>query len=308
VIQRRLVSASVKGALFALKHVKGFSSVDLASVLENHIEKLLELPGALRFFPSKAVELEKVLSLIRELHPIHGGAPLVRVGAEGDGGYLVPDDFDGVTACFSPGVSDIAEFELACAVRGLHVFLADASIGAPPVSHPRFSFIQKYVGAITHGNVISLEDWIADSLGDAPGDLILQMDIEGAEYTALLATPIERLRRFRTIIVEFHYLDHLFNANVFPIYNDVFRKLLSTHHCVHIHPNNYCNTISIDGVTMVQMAEFTFLRHDRVFDTTHRGDFPHPLDRDNTDKSHVDLPAAFYRSDAGAHQTPPAQY
>jgi hypothetical protein len=307
VIRRRLVTASVKCALFALKHAGGFSSVDLASILENQIERLLELPPGLRFFPSKAVALEKVSSLIQELHPIQGGAPLVRLGADGDGGYLVPDDFDGVTACFSPGVSDIAEFELACAVRGLRVFLADASITAPPVSHPRFSFIQKYVGAITHGNVISLDDWIADSLGDDAGDLILQMDIEGAEYTALLATPTEHLRRFRTIIVEFHYLDHLFNSNVFPIYNDVFRKLLSTHCCVHIHPNNYCNTISIDGVTMLQMAEFTFLRRDRVFDTTHRSDFPHPLDRDNTDKTHVDLPAAFYRSDAGAIHPPPTQ-
>jgi hypothetical protein len=39
--------------------------------------------------------------------------PLIRLGADGDGGYLVPDDLEDVAACFSPGVDDRASFESA---------------------------------------------------------------------------------------------------------------------------------------------------------------------------------------------------
>ncbi len=40
------------------------------------------------------------------------------MGGENDGGYLVPDDLEGIEYCFSPGVSNIATFELDCLNRG----------------------------------------------------------------------------------------------------------------------------------------------------------------------------------------------
>lgn len=36
---------------------------------------------------------------------------LIRLGPNGDGGYLVPDDLTGIEACFSPGVCATSEFE-----------------------------------------------------------------------------------------------------------------------------------------------------------------------------------------------------
>ena len=73
------------------------------------------------------------------------------------------------------------------------------------------------------------------------------MDSEGSEYEALLATPGSLLVRFRIMVVEFHYLDYLFSAPVFAIYSQVFEKILSTHTCVHIHPNNICSPITVLG-------------------------------------------------------------
>ena len=34
------------------------------------------------------------------------GHKLLRIGGEGDGAYLVPDDLTGITSCYSPGVSN----------------------------------------------------------------------------------------------------------------------------------------------------------------------------------------------------------
>ena len=44
------------------------------------------------------------------LHAVDPGLPMIRLGGDGDGGYVVPDDLDGLAACFSPGVSDVADF------------------------------------------------------------------------------------------------------------------------------------------------------------------------------------------------------
>ena len=65
--------------------------------------------------------------MLTALHPQNTTTNLIRVGPSGDGGYLIPDDLDGLVACFSPGVSDISGFEVQCAERGMDVFMADAS-------------------------------------------------------------------------------------------------------------------------------------------------------------------------------------
>jgi hypothetical protein len=53
----------------------------------------------------------EVREFIAKLHPLTTEHPLIRMG-EGDGGYLIPDDLNGITACFSPGVDNRATFEL----------------------------------------------------------------------------------------------------------------------------------------------------------------------------------------------------
>ena len=53
-------------------------------------------------------------SLIEILKPVAINKRFIRLGANADGGYLLPDDLEGVAACFSPGVADCVKFEEAC--------------------------------------------------------------------------------------------------------------------------------------------------------------------------------------------------
>jgi hypothetical protein len=292
----RLARLGMRGLVTLASRVKLMHGTDLAEILTDNTEDLLNLPGALGFFPTEVTSVERVRALLRRLHPINGGHPLIRLGCGADGGYLVPNDLDDINACFSPGVSSVADFERDCANRGMHVFMADASVERPPIHHERFHFTPKFIGGRTEGDFVTLPDWIAETGVGGETDLLLQMDIEGAEYEALLAAPTDLLKRFRIIVVEFHFLDRLFCAPLFPIYEQVFHKVLQMHTCVHIHPNNVCNTIRVRGLELLQMAEFTFLRNDRVNDSSFSTLFPHPLDRDNTSRPPVVLPRAFYRS------------
>lgn len=229
-------------------------------------------------------------AILPSLYPIATDRTLIRFGPEGDGGYLIPDDLDGIQACFSPGVSVTSGFELDCAKRGMDVFMADGSVDHPADQHPLFHFRKTFLGGRTREGFVSLADWLTGSVGDECGDLMMQMDIEGYEYEVINQTPRETLSRFRVIVVEFHNLC-FFDRKKFR----ALKKIVETHSCLHIHPNNCCGTTQIRTLTIPTVMEFTFLRKDRVGRFDFETKFPHPLDRDNTSRPTMRLPECWYQ-------------
>ena len=54
------------------------------------------------------------------------------------------------------------------------MFLADRSVDAPPVSHERFTFTRKFIGASDTEAFMTMDSWVRDSIGSQAGDLLLQ--------------------------------------------------------------------------------------------------------------------------------------
>jgi len=232
------------------------------------------------FVFKKCTPRAKLMDFIQKVKPVSTQLKLIRVGGPGDGGYLLPDDLDEIRTCFSPGVSNTANFELELANLGIDCFLADFSVEKAPITHPRFDFEKKFIGPSESEIFITLEGWMIEK-GLQGADSILQMDIEGAEYASILATPQEAIKKFRIIVIEFHAMDDLLDPKVFPFISATFDKLLQDFKVVHIHPNNASDSIRYMGVNIWPTMEFTFLRKDRILKTTSRTDFPHDLDFDN---------------------------
>jgi hypothetical protein len=222
-----------------------------------------------------------VLRLIRSLRPRECGRPLIRIGADGDGGYLIPDDLDGIEYCFSPGVNTTAVFEEQLAARNISSFLADYSVSGPPQIRPEFVFDRKYIGATNSDTFMTLNSWKDKYLAGYSRDLILQMDIEGCEYESILSVSDEILSLFRIIVVEMHWLDRLFDPFAFRIMNAFFKKLLGKFYVVHLHPNNCGGCVKKDDLEIPHVMEMTFYNHRRACPGQYRTDFPHPLDADN---------------------------
>jgi hypothetical protein len=254
----------------------------------------VRLAGGLGVHAAARTPRSSVQSLLQALRPLDAGIDLVRIGPDGDGGYLLPNDLDGIAHAFSPGVSTESGFEAELAERGMRVFLADYSVDRPAVSNPRFDFDKRFVGCLTDERYITLDDWHAAKLGADASDLLLQMDIEGAEYETLLAASPSLLAKFRIMVIEFHWLPQLWNEPFFAIAARVFYKLLATHAVVHIHPNNCCGAVKSAGLEIPRIAEFTLLRRDRLRSTSYRTTFPHPLDRPNVRKAPLNLAPCWY--------------
>jgi len=217
---------------------------------------------------------------MQSMSPIDPGRPLRRIGGGGDGGYLVPDDIEGIAAVFSPGVSNVADFELEFAERGVPCFLADRTVDGPPVPHARFHFVQRHLAAKATDDTITLDDRVGSSFS-APGDLLLQMDIEGAEYEVLAAASQATLSRFRIIVLELHDLHHARRAAFLDRISRAFKRLHETHAIVHLHPNNCRAPRKWLGLRIHPVMEITMLRRDRVRRMTPVRTLPHPLDRSN---------------------------
>jgi len=220
-------------------------------------------------FIETMVPIKRIQDLAERIVPLESDFPLVRLGANYDGGYLVPDDLAGIRSCFSPGVDTFATFEADLLLHGIGSHLADHSVEKVPDGLDALSFTKKFIGANTSGNFISLQDWVSHFETDAEADqLLLQMDIEGAEYAALLACPIEILKKFRIMVVEFHAIESWGHSDFFNIVEACFDKLLKTHFVVHNHPNNAMGIVDMAGLMAPRIFELTFLSRSRSLSGT----------------------------------------
>lgn len=246
---------------------------------------------------SKKTEAKKVMELLKALAPVLAkGIDLVRMGSAYDGGYLIPDDFEGIEACFSPGVGNLIDFEQDCFKKGLKVFLADNTIDGSKLALENFDFTHKNIASFSDDTLMTLDSWVTKSKVKKGSDLLLQMDIEGVEYAAISSLSETTLKRFRILAIEFHGLHNLWNQDFFIIAYEVFSKLLQTHYCVHIHPNNCDSYVEKNGIKIPITGEFTFLRKDRVKSFKKVTTLPHILDTDNAPElPHLALPEIWYK-------------
>lgn len=230
---------------------------------------------------------ENRLALLEVLRPQPSPVPLMRLGGNWDGAYLLPDDLKNIVACFSPGVSNTKRFEDELLDRyGIpsHMcdFTSEVSKFRTPLKDGQ-TFRKLWLDVNGAENSISLEQWVAEEVGDSPGDLILQIDIEGAEYRNLIAASDELLSRFRIIVIELHALFQVnhpdrFSRELGPLLDKLGRQFI----CIHAHPNN-CEgefRVSDSDLNLPKVHELTFLRRDRFKSRKKRHEvlIPHPLD------------------------------
>lgn len=255
----------------------------------------INMLGVGNAFPASMTDKNNIELLMQKLFPVATDHELIRLGPKGDGGYLVPNDLEGVKACFSPGVCEVSDFEKDCADLGMQVFMADKSVDKPATSHELFHFIKKYVGVTTNDDFMTVDNWVSESLPNSQSDLLLQIDIEGYEYETFLAMSDDLMGRYRIVVAEFHNLDQLWNRPFFQLASRAFEKILQTHICVHIHPNNVCAPLNKGGLSIPPTMEFSFLRKDRIKSMRWIEEFPHSLDADNSPKTHYPLPECWYK-------------
>ena len=248
-------------------------------------------------FTSKKTPNIKIKELISLVCPKKLSVENIRIGGENDGGYIVPNDLNGIKYCFSPGVGNLSKFENDLAKKNIKSFLADYSVNPNFNNNSLIDFEKKYLGPITNENYISLKDWMNSKIDyNQVTDLILQIDIEGDEYDVLSSIDPNTLKKFRIILIEFHNLHYIFDEFFFQKIFKVFKLLSKNYYCSHIHPNNNVNFISkCNELIIPPVLEFSFLRKDRAKIVGNKLEFPNKLDKpNNPSRKEIDLPKCWY--------------
>lgn len=234
-------------------------------------------------------QLESVTDLVGVIVPKPSPYEMIRIGGNQDGAYLLPNDLEGIKACFSPGVFNRKDFEDELVIKyGISCHMCDYTSDPGRFKTPLIlgqTFAKKWLDIPGTPDSITLEEWIACHAPNPADDLLLQMDIEGAEYRNLLNTSESVLRRFRIIVLELHRMGvckrpYEFQKELGPLLS----LLNQAHVCVHAHPNNCCGDFILPGsnINVPNVIELTFLRRDRLAVASNAvlipPMLPHPLD------------------------------
>ena len=228
-------------------------------------------------FTNSKKTVDKFITSIR---PLQTEIDLVRIGGEKDGGYLVPNDFQGIEGCFSPGVGNSISFEEELAQLGIQSYLVDYSVYELPSKNNKITFERNFLGYSDEPHFITLSQWI-NKYQPNSNNLILQMDVEGAEYEILQKCTISDLKRFRFMVIEFHSFHKIIYKREFVEIKKSLDRILNEFYVVHAHINNGDESFNWHSDFIPKTLELTFIRKDRVKKVTKHATIPHSLDCKN---------------------------
>ena len=224
---------------------------------------LLKSLYRLSYSIKKNVEEELLFDFLNRLEPKKINRKLVRIGSKGDGGYFIPEDFFGISSCFSAGIGSDANFEYDLAQKNIKIFMADYSIDSPPLSHNNFFFIKKFISN-NNSNNINFDDWFKKNY-DNKKDHILKLDIEGDEYDVLSSISEKHLLKMRIIIFEIHNFSSILNPLAFKFIKFIFDKLQKNHSIIYVNNNPISPIINFsEKIKIHDQIEITMIRNDRL--------------------------------------------
>jgi hypothetical protein len=177
-------------------------------------------------------------SLLAELRPATlANCTLERFGGPNDGGYVMCGNLlQEAQVAYSYGIG--GEDSWGCQMAREHrlrVHQYDCfDLRRPRCKGAATIFHEQCVG----GHAMTVKSRVFDTVsrqisrnGDGGKRLVVKMDVEGAEWESLMATPDDVLGRIDQLALEFH-------GTTSPRFLPVVQKLKRTFHVVHLHFNN----------------------------------------------------------------------
>jgi hypothetical protein len=187
---------------------------------------------------------------------------LTRIGGLNDGGYVMYRPKKKTTA-ISLGVGPNVSWDQNMVSLGHSVQMFDPTIRRPPnkVKGARFHRIG-VVGNLQDQPKLDLRS-IAELrafCNSNDEDMVLKIDVEGAEWFAFASASTSELENYEQILVEFHYLSEISNDTQFEVMRKAIAKLCETHVAVHLHANNYSRLVRFGSYWFPDAIEVSFLR------------------------------------------------
>lgn len=203
---------------------------------------------------------DKVHNLLHVMQPV--GYDFKRIGNERDGGYLLVDNFvkanNGIAYSF--GISNDISFDEAISKQGYDVYMYDHTINGISTGNERLHYFKQGIGDADgkmDGKLNTLEYYLNVNGHNNMDNMILKMDVEGAEWDFFKSVQKNTLMRFDQVVMEIHHFIGI-RITADKIIKGL-EKLNETHQLVWIHSNNYGVAKRVNGRTYTNALEVCFL-------------------------------------------------
>jgi len=203
-----------------------------------------------------------IINLMQSLRPrVMMKNKKIRVGNLGDGGYVLPECVMSCDSVLSIGIGHDVSFDLELANKGMTIYQFDHTVDDTK-QHEKFIFEKKGWSTKNDDLFVDIEYMISKINNDGHQNPMIKFDIEGAELEILSTIDEKKLKTFRVITCELHWLDNLSNEDYFETFSTAVHKLTKYHCPIHFHVNNYGSLRLIQGVPIPDVIEVSFLRKD----------------------------------------------
>ena len=171
----------------------------------------------------------------------------------------------------------------------------DHTINALPEENPHFHWSKTGLTGVfdpNHPELETLPRLIKRNGHENDYNMILKMDIEGAEYSVLQTIDEDTLNHFSQILIEFHWLTSMQIENEIGMCLD---KLNATHQLVHAHGNGTTGKEYIirGGLVLPMLIEGTYLRRSDYKFVKSKKFYPTKLDMPST-PGNTEIPMGYW--------------
>jgi hypothetical protein len=176
------------------------------------------------------------------------------------------------------GIGEDVNWDVQIADRGLEVYQYDHTVSAPPIQHPSFHFHKLGVAPRYGGEFISIASALQVNGHALRNDLILKVDIEGAEWSTFDQLSNHVLSQFRQIIIEYHGFLRISEQGWSAVFMRVLQKVHRSHAVHHVHANNWGRYQIVANVAVPDVLEVSYIRRDILRLASSTKLYPTPID------------------------------
>lgn len=174
-------------------------------------------------------------------------------------GYVMLDDLDEIKIAYSFGIGDrdwFISFDKELADRNIDVFMYDHTINNLAYNNNRFHFHKiGLTGKKSKSQQLkSLEEILIENGHINETNMILKIDIEYSEWESLLDFPEEKLKNFKYMLFELHFL-----KSNFELYSKVLSKLNKYHQIFYVHCVNCGEVEQIGDMRICSALEVSYV-------------------------------------------------
>ena len=222
----------------------------------------------------------------------------IRMGNTNDGGYIMLDWIYKNGIAYSFGINDDVSWDLSMATCDYDVFMYDHTIPALPQENIHFHFFREGIAGKTsqptNMPMDTLENFIIRNQHMTNRNMILKMDVEGAEWDVLDSVSTNIMEQFDQVIIELHKLCTSVSWDDMAQIIRGLENINKTHTLVHLHGNNTGIAVKTDVGYFPDTMEATYARTSS-HDFSEDDDILLPISLDAPNSSgHAEIPLGYW--------------